>query len=378
MELKEQEKPKDVLEDYLDSIFVLSKSDNTTKNYRIGINHFRNFILEKYQCSDLELILSLKDGRIDVYKILNEFIVYLVKDEKKPSSIKGWLASVKGYLRYQGIKIYTEECKQLVKMPKTPRQREEPLTKEIIVRLLRVLPIKLQASVLFACASGVRIGELVQLRISDIDFTTKPTVVKIRAEITKTKEARETYLTEEATKALKDYLLTKFNWKENEKDEKILNQIIFGRTSLNRSLKSKEQLRTNAVFVAINVLTESLRWHSRNIQDLNKLNENGRKVIHFHAFRKFFRTTVGNAVGRDYAEAVMGHHFYLDTYYNLPQEERRKMYLKAEQNLTISDYTKIEKDLNKLSEWKQEVDIALARLGIKLPKLLEKELQEVL
>lgn len=371
-----QKSKTDTIQGYLDSIYVLSKSENSVKSYRIAVNHFLKFVSQRYQCDDNDLLDLVKDGKLDVYRLLNEFVVYLSKDGKRPTTIKGTAAAVKGYLRYHGIKIYSEDCKHLVKMPKMSRQREEPLTKEMIVRLLRVLPIKLQAAVLFACASGVRIGELVQLRISDIDFDSRPARIMIRAGTTKTKESRETYLTEEATKTLKDYLSSKFKWKEGEKNENILNQAIFGRTSLNRSLKPGEQLRTNPVLVAINVLTESLRWHSRNIQDLNRLNENGRKVIHFHAFRKFFRTTVGDVVGRDYAEAVMGHHFYLDTYYNLPQEKRREMYLKAEPYLTISDFEKIEKNQNRIAERQIEIEEALAKIGIKLPALLEKHLED--
>lgn len=363
----------DTIQGYLDSIYVLSKSDNSVKSYRIAVNHFLKFVAQRYQCDDNDLLDLVKGGKLDVYRLLNEFVVYLSKEGKRPTTIKGTAAAVKGYLRYHGIKIYSEDCKHVVKMPKMSRQREEPLTKEIIVRLLRVLPIKLQAAVLFACASGVRIGELVQLRISDIDFDSRPARVTIRAETTKTRETRETYLTEEATKTLKDYLSSKFRWKEGEKNENILNQAIFGRTSLNRSLKPGEQLRTNPVLVAINVLTESLRWHSRNIQDLNRLNENGRKSIHFHAFRKYFRTVVGDVVGRDYAEAVLGHHFYMDTYYNLPVEKRREMYIKAEPYLTISDFEKIEKNQNKIVEKQREIEEALAKLGIKLPTSLEKD-----
>ncbi len=234
------------------------------------------------------------------------------------------------------------------------------------------MPIKLQAAILFACSSGVRIGEMVQVRISDIDFSSKPTRVKIRAETTKTREARETYLTEEATKMLKDYLSNKFGWKEGQKNENNQNQVIFGRTSLDRTLKPKEELRTNPVFVAINVLSESLRWNSRNVEDLNRLNENGRKAVHFHAFRKFFRTTVGDVVGRDYAEALMGHHFYLDTYYNLPLEKRRETYLKAEPYLTISDFDKVERDLSKIAEKHREIEEYLSKHFIDFPKVLEK------
>jgi len=66
-------------------------------------------------------------------------------------------------------------------------------------------------------------------------------------------------------------------------------------------------------------------------------------------FRKFFRTTVGNVCGRDYAEALMGHGFYMDTYYQLPDEKKKQMYLDAEPDLTISDFEQVEKNFKVIS-----------------------------
>lgn len=329
----------------------------------------------------------VRDGRIDIYKVLDEFVVYLDKSSKKASSIRVWVSTVKGYLRYLGIKIYSEDFKNIIRLPRIRRQREEPLTKEVLARLCRALPSKVQVAVLFAVASGVRIGELVQLKISDIDFISKPTRVRIRAEITKTKEARETYLTDEAAKALKDYLAKYFGWKENESNEVICAQVIFGRTSSikieegyspSQHGKGRKDSKSNPVFIAENVLASSLKWHTRKIPELNKINENGRRVIHFHGFRKFFRTVVGDAVGRDYAEALIGHHFYMDTYYNLPEEKKREMYLKAEPYLTISDFAKIEKDLNMITERQKEIEEEhfmlkqfLSKNYVEFPKSLE-------
>ncbi|QLH07115.1 hypothetical protein [Nitrosopumilus ureiphilus] len=53
----------------------------------------------------------------------------------------------------------------------------------------------------------------------------------------------------------------------------------------------------------------------------------------------------------------MGHSFYLDTYYQLPEGKKREMYLDAEPHLTISDFETVEKNIKKLSEkilsWKK-------------------------
>ena len=57
------------------------------------------------------------------------------------------------------------------------------------------------------CSSGIRDGELVQLRVGDIDFQTDPVTINLRAEIVKGKiHPRKTHLTTEVSNALKDYL----------------------------------------------------------------------------------------------------------------------------------------------------------------------------
>lgn len=340
-----------VVEEFLDSIFVLSHSHNTLKSYRTGISKFQIFLKERYESDEFQVIQLIKDKQMDVYKILSEFVLYLDKGNFTPKTLRTWIPAVKGYLRHMGIKIYSEDFRQNVRMPKMVSQREEPLTKEILVRLLHNASPNLQTAILFATASGLRIGELVQLKISDIDFESVPTKVRIRAEITKTKESRETFLTKEAAISLKDYLQRSYGWKDGENNLDLQEQLIFYKRQRIRNQENSPSLRLyTSVSVAKNLLQKPLRERVKKISNLNIINGNGRKAIHFHAFRKFFRTVVGDAVGRDFAEALIGHHFYMDTYYNLPEDKKRKMYLQAETYLTISDFTKVEKSISELSE----------------------------
>lgn len=348
------EESESIFQPYLDSIHILSHSESSVQSYLTGLRQFRRFVRENLKLDVLELVEQLKLGRFDVYEALKGFVIKLDKEGKSPASIKSFLAAAKGYLRQQGIKIYGEDFRLAVRIPKRIRYREEPLTKEIIVRLLHNVPSKLQAAILFAISSGVRIGELVQIRISDVDFESKPTKVRIRAEITKGREARETFLTQEATVALKDHLKRYFGWKEGQSNAELQNTAIFGRTW---GINSKAFTKNSPTRLATAALEKSLVNYVSKIPELAKVNENGRYVIHFHAFRKFFRTTVGDAVGRDFAEALMGHHFYLDTYYNLPEQKRREMYLKAEPYLTISDISKLEKDMAAISERQREIEV---------------------
>ena len=364
------------IDNFLDSVYVISHSSSTVRVYRLGINHFTKFVEKQYSCSLKQIIESIKNKSVDPYDVLKEYVVYLDRQDKKPATIKLMITAVKGFLRHCKIQIYSEEFQSRVRLPKKIHYREEPLTKEIILRLLNIISPKLRTIILVAVASGMRIGEMIQLKLSDIDLTSNPTRIRIRAETTKTREARETFLTQEATRALKDYLTRFFGWNDSETNSQLQNIVIFGRTTRpfqadfdrSVSLQSRESLLIN-----------SMRQYVNKVPELAKLNENGQRMIHFHAFRKFFRTVVGNAVGRDYAEALIGHHFYLDTYYNLPNDKKRELYLKAEPHLTISDFTKIERDLLSVTERQKEIEeshLELIRLmkqdHVTFPKALEK------
>lgn len=326
---------------FLDSMYVISHSNNTVKSYKTRIRIFRKFLKENYGIDEYGLVDCLKEQKLEILNVFKDFVIYLDKNGKSPRTILLALSANKGYLRHMGIKIDSDDLKQVVKIPKIVKIREMPLDKETILRLLRNAKPKLQLTMLIAASTGMRIGEIVRLKISDIDFSQNPVKVYLRAETTKTREARECFLTSEASNALQDYLKRYHKWSMDTKDFQILDKQIFSTIYRHRGPFIAESI--------IKTLQTELRELVRAIPDLNIKDENGRQSIHLHSFRKYFRTTVGNAVGRDFAEAIMGHSFYLDTYYQLSEEKKKEMFLEVEPYLTISDFENVEKQLESIS-----------------------------
>ena len=348
------------LKGYLDSIYIMSHSFSTISAYRIAIVNqnktgFRDYLQELHNIDELEFADKIKEEKFDVYATLRDHVVFLDNKNYKPKSITTRLASIKGYLRFLGVKIYTEDCKHIIKIPKNIREPEVALTKEIILRVLRNVPQRVQTVVLVLSSSGMRIGEFVQLRLSDIDFTTTPTTIRLPAKITKTRQARETFITAEATKALKDYLSMLLQWNEKQDNSHLDDVVIFGQDPLGKRTPDKHQIQPTHLSAEA-LLMKQLKYYIEKIPDLNKTNPNGIKVIHFHALRKFFRTTVGNISGRDFAEALIGHQFYMNTYYQLNDEKKREMYLAVEPHLTISDFETVEKNIKKISEKNSQLE----------------------
>jgi len=332
---------------FYDSVFVISHSTKTVSTYKTGINHLKTFLQSKYGFDEIRLAEKIKQDEINVFELLRLVIIYLDKKGIKPKGMRSYLSGIKGYLRFLGVKINSDDYKILVKIPKIVRTREIPLTKEMIAQLLRNSTRKLSTGILVMIASGIRIGELVQLKLSDIDFESKPTKIMIRGNTSKGRFSRETFLTTEATNALKDYLKHYFEWIDGSKNEHLLETYIFWRISKRKSSKKIPQFNPENAKANFQIsLTEQIA----KIPELNIKNENGQKAVHFHALRKFFRTNVGNVCGRDYAEALMGHSFYMDTYYQLPEDKKKQMYLDAESQLTILDSKAFETSLNNLSK----------------------------
>lgn len=366
------------LTDYLDSIYLQSHSVGSVKSYRTAIigskNGFRIFLKEKYNCDEVQLAFRIENKELDIYHILSEYVIFLDKKSIKPKTIRLWLSVVKGYFSYMGIDVFAEKCKQIVKLPKVKRFKKEALTKEILIKLLHNLDTKLQTAVLVGVSSGMRVGEISGLKLSDIEFNSEPVKINVRAETSKSGEDRETYISKEASDALKDYLQRFFGWREDSTNPKLQLLRIFGRTNRIRERDNRLPTPEEQLSEAI-LLQKALIRKIKKVPDLNKLARNGRRVIHFHAFREFFYTAVSNVSGSNFAHALMGHHEYLDTYYTLTEKEQISLYKKSEPYLTVSDYTKIEKSLetiqNKQTDIVEKYDAFERYLRQKDPAFLE-------
>ena len=112
----------------------------------------------------------------------------------------------KEFLNSTGCKIYIEDLKQKFTLPKRSVPYEEGITKEEINRVIRLANSSLATVILIACSSGMRISEIIHLKLSDVDFSLNPTTITIRKETTKTRETRKTCISSESTKALHDYI----------------------------------------------------------------------------------------------------------------------------------------------------------------------------
>jgi len=367
-----------------------SQSYKTIIGYKMAINNFRKFLRSKYNFDLEQLLEEIKTNQRDPIDVIDEYYTFLRKCPNKTgkiglskSAIASYISVNKQLLNGEGCKIYQEDLRNRFTLPINSTTYEEGLTRQIINRVLRLSNAKLAAVVLMICSGGFRIGEIVQLRLSDVDFTTNPTKIKIRAETAKTRETRITHISSEASTALKDYIAKYVEVNEEDDGEKYIfltyhderirdlkNRIekrklkkkptvhlekLLDRFESELKVLGPEERYARDVSVEVLNLTHQLTRVIYKIPELNVKNENNRNSIHFHAFRKFFKTQVTDVHQSDFAEALMGHKSVKLLYYRQNDKSRSQTYKQIEHAVTIADTEKFDQNIIETQENYQEV-----------------------
>ena len=200
----------EIISKFLERKFRISHSYSTKNSYHAGIKKFVEFLRVQYNFDLKQLfhkILITKE--IDPLEVLDEFYTFLSNYKTRNSrgygseAINQYVRISKDLLNSQGCKIYSEDLKLKFRLPKKTQSYQKGLSREVINRVIRFANPKLATIILMACSSGMRIGEIIQLRHCDVEFG-NPTIIKIRAETAKTRETRLTHISAEATNSLKD------------------------------------------------------------------------------------------------------------------------------------------------------------------------------
>ena len=156
----------------------------------------------------------------------------------------------------------------------------------------------------------MRIGEALALRKHHFHLDEDPIRITLDAETTKTKEGRETYITNEAYEKLKPFLDRK-----NDHD-----RIFTDSDNIDDAVDCEEQ-----TFIELR----------RKLGLLEKYPNSTRYVVNIHSFRAYFHTKASQKHGSDYANALDGHGAYLEQYYRLSDQEKAKKYRELEPDLLI-------------------------------------------
>ena len=309
------------------------------KAYLSGLHKFQQFLSQddKLNNYSIETIASpLLKQEINLYELLDSFVSFLSSLNLLALSIKLYMASVRSYFAYYDIDVVPSKFKRKVKMPKIYRDDEEALDVQDIRNILLVCTNRrLKAYIMVLASGGFRAVEALAIRLKDIDFSSSPTKIHVRKEYSKTRVLRDVYISDEATKFLKDWI----NWKYKDKDydwtKKLKSDdLLFGAYRV----KSKANPK-NIYFKIIHEFEKLL-----SVAEMDERKEDGlgrRRKITLHSLRRFVKTVISDQVGQDYSEWFLGH--AKSPYYTKKEVDRREIYTtKCMKYLTFLDYTTLE------------------------------------
>lgn len=346
---------KKTTEDYLKRISGEPKG--TLSNKVLAVKNFTQFLKEKHSMSPekfCEELLAIKkregeDTFVDyLYDALQNWINWNIENELGAYTLQVRFSNLRDYLYHLGIRINLQDVKQILKFPKKNKEERYPLKKSELRDLVLAQSRypKRQALYLACSSSGMRIGEATSIRKTDLDFSGERIMVRIRAEITKTRQARTTFLSKECEEKLKTYLSTLGN-----------NDLVF----TDSKGKDSVQLEQNALRRALHRLNLKQRYTT-----------NGFYKITTHSFRAYFFTASARKHGENYAHKLTGHGGYLMQYDRMTDEEKLKMYIELEPELVVFDQTKNELEIKRLKEDNESI----SELRAEVRKLREFQAQQ--
>ncbi len=304
---------------FLDDAYNLSKSKRTSDSYSYILRSFNKFCYTRYDKDLSSIIDELKakplDSTLDVLLDYKRYLDKCTTQRRLPvanSTKVVHMSVLKKFFRSCEIKVHHEDIHDYVKIGRKMRVRKLALDVGMVIKIIEnVDDFPFKALTVLLASTGMRVMEAITLQPSDIDFESYPVSVNIRAKETKTNEGRSVYMTKECTSMLEQLI----------KNKPMSQSYLFG-----TSAKPIDTYRKYAY--ALRILFRKI--------GLRKILDNGVNQVTIHSFRSFFRTIAGHQISRDFAESFIGHRFYLSEYQNMPEEEKKKLFLKLEPHLTFS------------------------------------------
>jgi integrase len=312
---------------------IRRNSNKTSINYETSLSYLQLFLIPQGHTSET-ILDPLAKNEINVYTLLEQFITFLT-DKKSLSSntVRQYLVGIKSYFAYYDIDVIPSKFKRKVKLPKRLQEDQEPVDAEDIRNiLLNCNNRRLKIFLLVLASGAMRSTEALAIRLRDIDLNSNPTKIHLRKEYTKTRVARDIYISSEATKYLKDWISWKYRYRKHLKAEeqhlKNEDDLVF---QVAKSITRLQSLYVKLLKEFGKVLTLSGLYDKK--EGMN------RRTISFHSLRRHAKTVISTQVNQDYSEWFLGHSDR-SSYWSMKETERKQIYLdKINRFLTFLDYS---------------------------------------
>jgi integrase len=330
------------LQEMIEDITDKKNSQTTYKSYLKKC--FK--ILDKQPETYFNKNKTLDEYTTDTFKILSKI------KESPPKTKQCIMEAWKSLLAIHDI-----ELKPSIRKKINQRTRGRPISEEIsltiksLKNILSSARTREKALFLVLATSGIRIGEVLKLRIDEhLELSNNPPLIRLTADIAEKGDKRITFITNEA----KEYLLL---WLK----ERPL------------YIKSKEQKCNFKIDMDLTKYEDRVFPFSRRVCELwwyKLLDDAGftgkdkitnRRKTTIHQLRKFFKTQLSTVLTQDVIEALMGHANELQrAYRKYTEKQLAEEYLKGIDELNIFSFDTVSK--KEFEDMKAQQDFYETRL----------------
>lgn len=291
----------------LGELKLLTRSSNTEKTYLKGLNSF----IETMKIENLDILIDeLKNSKKDPDEVYKEYVLKLANREVAPKTVGAWASSVKKLFAANGIDLKRNVSIKIYNM------HEDVLpAKDDLKKILSECGVRTKTIILLLSSSGLRVGELRELKLSDVDMISNPVKITIKGATAKERKSRITFISKEAKDSLNSYLEKRKGKGEN----------ITPDSSLITTSGGVKMSYQNLQFILNNAFKKVSK------------KEGKRYKLHAHSLRKWFKTQMISAgVPGPIVDRLVGHSRYLASEYELYTEEQLKdWYMKGMENLGL-------------------------------------------
>ncbi|MGC9200558.1 MAG: tyrosine-type recombinase/integrase [Candidatus Aenigmatarchaeota archaeon] len=285
---------------------LLTRSENTKLTYLKGLKKF----VEYKQIQNLDLFIQEVKEKKNQDEIFKEYALHLANKNLAPKSVAAWISALKKYFEANGLNITVDIPLKVFSIHEDNLPNKEDLKK-----IVQEADLRLKTIILMLASSGMRVGELHNLKMGDIDLTKEIPTIRIRAIGAKERKSRITFISKEAKKFLEEYLNQRKNLGENLNEE---SPVIATENGKKMSYQNLQYL-----------LEKVFKKYSKKVGK--------RYSLHAHSLRKWFKTQLISAgVPAPIVDRLTGHQRYLAQEYELYTEDQlREWYEKGMKALTI-------------------------------------------
>jgi len=367
--MNEQVETKNPIDKFLD-VFA---SPNTRRNYQAALYDFFHAVYGDPKLADASQRREWAKQKAAEYLSekrtleddINGFVTAMTKLAPKSSRLK--LTAVKMFLLDAGIElspIFWRRVQKHIRGSRALTIDKVPENSDLR-KIVSHLPIHGKTLVLMLSSSGMRIGEAMGLKLSNVTAVGDLLRIQIPGGITKSGNSRITFASRETKEALDEWFKVR---------EQYIKSAVGKSHFYHKALENEDRVFPFHQQTAYWIWANALKKTGMTERDQST----NRKLTHLHVLRKFFRTKLGSVISSDVVEALLGHEEGLTAVYRkYSEKDMLRMYAEGEHALLVfgelsGDAQTLRKEMNTVYRENFELRATLEEMKQRITKTEQK------